>query len=261
MENSNKEFLDSLDLIDEEMEKFIPYSLQDLSELGSIPEYIYRLVERNTDSLSIKKIIDFGCGKGAVLLYLAERLNFQGTGIDIVPEFIEAADKVSAEKLFDNRLEFHTGNILEYIDKEDKYDLVLYGYDSEILGNVSETISRLIKCIDANGYCIMEIACTPEGKPRLEGLPTEKELLWQMRESPLQVVDKIYWDIDKIKSINNYNNECINNRISELKEQFPGSIDLFDRYMANQIEECKLIENDMICSTWILRKNETTNTG
>lgn len=70
IKNSNKDFLDSLDLIDQEMKEHIPYILQDLWELGSIPEYIYLLIDENVDKKGINKIIDFGCGKGAVLIYL-----------------------------------------------------------------------------------------------------------------------------------------------------------------------------------------------
>jgi len=254
MKDSNKDFLDSLDLIDQEMEEHIPYVLQDLWELGSIPEYIYLLIDKNVDKKGINKIIDFGCGKGAVLIYLAVRLDFQGLGIDIVSEFIESANQHAIENSVNNQIDFKTGDILKYIDKEEKHDVVIYGYDSGILGDVNETILQLGNRIQDSGYLILEIAFTADSKNRIEGLPTEKELIEQLDQSGLDVIDRILWDVDKITTINEQNNKFINNRVQELMVKYPAKKQIFEQYMDNQIKECKLIEHEMICSTWILKK-------
>ena len=254
MDNINQDFLDSLDLQDKEMERYIPYVLQDLWELGSIPDYIYQLINNNIDTKRIKRIVDFGCGKGAVLIYLAKRLKFQGLGIDIVSEFIESACNHSIENSVSDRLDFISSDILEYISQNEKYDIVIYGYDSGILGDVHKTISRLQNCISDSGYLILEIAFTPYYKAKIEGLPTDKELLEQLDKSDLKTIDKIIWDTEKIRTINNVNNIYISKRIEELKKAYPEQTQIFERYMSNQIDECKLIENEMICSTWILKK-------
>ncbi len=254
MDKINQDFLDSLDLQDKEMEKYIPYVLQDLWGLGSIPDYIYQLIDTHVDTKRLKKIIDFGCGKGAVLIYLANRLNFQGLGIDIVPEFIESAIEHSIENSVSDRLEFASRDLLKIIDQHEKYDIVIYGYDSGILGDVYGTISRLQNCIFDSGYLILEIAFTPDNKAKIEGLPSETELLEQLDKSGLETIDKIFWETDKIRTINNENNIYINKRIEELKKANPEKTQIFERYMSNQIDECKLIENEMICSTWILKK-------
>ena len=260
MEQINKDFLDSLDLLDKKMEKHIPYVLQDLCELGSIPEYIYQLIHNNVETKKVKKIVDFGCGKGAVLIYLAKRLEFQGLGIDIVSDFIESANNHSIENSFSDRLDFISGDILEHIARNEKYDIVVYGYDSGILGDVYKTISRLQNCISDSGYLILEIAFTPDNKKKIEGLPTEKELLEQLDKSDLAIIDKIFWETDKIRTINNENNIYINKRIEELKITYPNHTQILERYMSNQIDECKLIENEMICSTWIMKKITTLHT-
>lgn len=254
MDNINKNFLDSLDLHDKEMEKHIPYVLQDLWELGSIPVYIYRLIDKNVNKKDINTIIDFGCGKGAVLIYLATKFNFKGLGIDIMPEFIKSAIQYSIENSVDNRIDFKTDDILKAIGRNEKYDIVIYGYDSDILGNVYDSISQLQNSISDSGYLILEIAFTPDGKERTEGLPTEKELLEQFDKSDLKTIDNIFWDTTKIRTINNRNNNHINKRIQELKKIYPEQTRIFERYMSNQIDECKMIENEVICSTWIMKK-------
>ena len=254
MENINKDFLDSLDLLDKEMEKHIPYVLLDLRELGSIPEYIYQLIDKNVNKNDINTIIDFGCGKGAVLIYLATKFDFNGLGIDIMPEFIKSAIQYSNENSVDNRIDFKTDDISNYISRNEKYDIVIYGYDSEILGNVYNSISQLQNSISDTGYLILEIAFTPDEKERIEGLPTEKELREQLDKSDLKIIDNIFWDTNKIRVMNKQNNNHINKRIQELKKNYPEQTRIFERYMSNQIEECKMIENEIICSTWIMKK-------
>lgn len=254
MENINKDFLDSLDLLDKEMEKHIPYVLQDLWELGSIPEYVHKLIDKNVSKKDINTIIDFGCGKGAVLIYLASKFDFNGLGIDIVPEFIKSAIQYSIENSVDNRIDFKTDDILKRISRNEKYDIMIYGYDSEILGDVYNSISQLQNSISDSGYLILEIAFTPDEKERIEGLPTEKELLEQLDKSDLKTIDNIFWDTNKIRTINDQNNNHINKRIQELKKIYPGQTRIFERYMSNQIDECKLIENEVICSTWLMKK-------
>ena len=253
MKKSNNDFFDSLDLIDQEMEEYIPYVLQDLWELGSIPEYIYLLIDKYADKKRINKIIDFGCGKGAVLIYLAARLDFLGLGIDIVPEFIESARQHAIENSVNNKIEFKADDILKCIDTNVKYDVVIYGYDSGILGDVNETILKLKNSLHDSGFLVLEIAFTKDSKNKIEGLPTEKELKKQIDQSGLTVLDRILWDVDKITKINEQNNKFINNRIQELIVKHPEKKQIFKKYMDNQIEECKLIEYEMICSTWILK--------
>ncbi len=171
-----------------------------------------------------------------------------------MPEFVESANKHSNENSVSDRLEFASMNLLEFIDRPEKYDIVIYGYDSGILGDVYASINRLQNCIADSGYLILEIAFTPDNKAKIEGLPTETELLEQLNKSGLAAIDKIYWVTDKIRTINNKNNILINKRIEELKKTNPEQTQIFERYMSNQIDECKLIENEMICSTWILKK-------
>lgn len=253
MESTNKDFLDSLDLTDQQMEEYIPFVLQDLWELGSVPDYIHQLIDKNVDSRKINTIMDLGCGKGAVLIYLANRFDFRGLGIDIVPEFIDSANRHAIENSVDNRLDFIAGNLLNYIDRKEKFDIVIYGYDSGILGDVYESVLRLRDSITDSGYLIFEIAFTSDHKDKIEGIPTENELTEQLVKTNFRIIDKIFWDIDMIKTINKKNNHYIKNRIEELKVKYPAKTEIFERYMKNQIEECNLLENDLICSTWILR--------
>ena len=254
MDDSKQEFLNSLDLIDQEVEAYIPVILEDLWELGSMPEYIIQLIKENVNPLNIHKITDFGCGKGAVLIKLALEFAFDGVGVDIVPEFIASAQKYAVENHVSNRIKFKIGDLKDIISNTQDNDLVIYGYDSGILGSVKASLLQLKKCISEQGWIILEVAYTPDAKDQLEGLPSERELYRQIEESGLQMMGKILWDQREIRKVNHRNNHLIQSKIKELTAVHPDKAQLFQRYMDNQLEECRQIENDMICSTWLFRK-------
>jgi SAM-dependent methyltransferase len=254
MNEPRQAFHQSLDLTSPGIEPFIPYILTDLWELGSMPDYIIRLVRANIQPGSIAAVTDFGCGKGAVLIKLARKMHFRGLGIDRVPEFIKAARQFAEDSHVAARLTFQTGDLREWISRVRRSDLVIYGYDSDLLGDVQTSLRQLSRCVSAGGWIILEAAATPEGTPAIEGIPGEGALNDQITGSGLVPVDRILWDADELTRVNARNNQLIGARITELISAHPDKAQLFQRYLENQLAECRQLENAMVCSTWLLRK-------
>jgi SAM-dependent methyltransferase len=254
MDPSNQEFLNSLDLPDREIEAFIPVILGDLWELGSMPEYIVGLVRKHIDPDAIQSIVDLGCGKGAVLIKLALEFRFDGLGIDIVPEFIASARQYAQEYGVADSVEFKVGDIRNAVAEIRDRDIVIYGYDSAVLGDEEETLLQLKNCLAEEGWIIFEVAYTPDDQDRIDGISTESELNRRIDASGLKTIEKVVWDKNELKRVNDRNNKSIQAKIAELIEAHPGKAHHFQRYMDNQIKECAEIENDMVCSTWLLRK-------
>ncbi len=252
--NKKQEFLNSLDATDEEIENEIPLILENLWELGSMPEYIIRLMKKYIPAGRSTSVTDFGCGKGAVLIQAALEVEFRGVGIDIVPAFIDAAKKYALQHQVAGRIKFETGDVVTAVHQVRHQDVVIYGYDSEILGNVEESLGLLQHCVKSSGWIILETACTPNAGPTIDGLPREADLNRQIDASGLKTIEKIIWDANRIKEVNAGNNAAIEQRIGELVAKYPEKAGLFTRYMENQREECRQIEHDMICATWLLQK-------
>jgi len=42
----------------------------------------------------------------------------------------------------------------------------------------------------------------------------------------------------------------------ELKMKYPDKSKIFDDYVRKQLEECEVLENEVKCVTWLLRKVE-----
>ena len=160
-------FLDSLDAGDAELIPFIPIILQDLWTLGSMPAYVIELVEKHVPITTVKNVVDLGCGKGAVLIQLSQALGLSGLGIDLLPAFVEAAQQKAVRWGVSDRVTFEVGDIRAAIVHHRDIDLLIYGDDSDVLGDEQETLAALQNCIASNGWVILETTYhTPVGAKR-----------------------------------------------------------------------------------------------
>ena len=251
MENlKKKEFQNSLDLTSDELESYIPELLKGLWELGSMPEYIIELFDRNNLGNG-KNIIDLGCGKGAVLVKLAKQFDIKAIGVDIVSGFIEEAKKYAKNYGVSDKIIFKTEDIIETLNKTSHQDIVIYGYDSEILGNLNNTISQLTKCIKKDGYIVLEFMFADQ---LTEEVITDKEMNETIVQSGYHIMDRIDWKREKLRQINQLNTEVIEENVKHLISQYPDKKEILNEYLQNQIDECEELENDYFCTTLLLRQ-------
>jgi cyclopropane fatty-acyl-phospholipid synthase-like methyltransferase len=251
MENiKKKEFQNSLDLTSEELESYIPELLKGLWELGSMPEYIIELIGRNNLGKG-KDLIDLGCGKGAVLVKLAKQFDIKAIGVDIVADFIEEANKYAKNHGVSDKTIFKTEDIIETLNKISQQDIVIYGYDSEILGNLDNTLKQLTNCIKKNGYIIIEFMFADQ---LTEEVITDKEMNEIIVQAGYHILDRIDWNREKLKQTNLLNTEIIEDNVKRLISQYPDKKEILNEYLQNQMDECEELENDYFCTTLLLRQ-------
>lgn len=250
MENRTaKNFYDSLDLTHDRLNSYLPQLFEGLWELGSMPQYIIDLIERNHIRAQGSQVLDLGCGKGSVLINLAMNYDVQGTGMDVVPEFIEEAQAYAKTYGVEDKLNFRTENLLETIHKTSSQDMVIYGYDSEILGDLATTINYLSGCIKDNRVMVIEfiVALRPT-----EGMLTDQAMMDTLKECPYTMLDRIDWDVETLRQVNQKNIRIIARNIQQLTLQYPNMKKIFMDYLENQKTECSYMENDCTCTTILL---------
>jgi SAM-dependent methyltransferase len=258
MNEMTDDFLDSLDLDDSAMIPFIPKILKNLWELGSMPDYVLELIEKNITSDKLKTVIDLGCGKGAVLIRLSEKIEFHGIGIDLMPEFIDEAKSYASQRNYSKNLKFETADIKKSVKKHNNFDLVIYGHDSDIYGNIIQSLIELEKYMSKQSWIIFEAIYSINSENNPDDLPNEIEFVQQIRESEFKIVDQIIWDNKKLQDVNQSNTASIRKQIIELIESNPDKKQMFNTYLANQIEECYQLENDVQCLTLLLERKNIT---
>jgi len=236
---------------------FIPYLVQDLWALGSSPEIVIELISKLNLPSDETKILDLGCGKGAVTITLAEEFGYKAVGIDATNEFLDIAKQKAGEKNVSHLCDFQLGDIREYVKKTNDFDIVIYASLGGLLGNYRETMKKLRNTIKCSGYILIDDGYlkTVEKLERTgyEHYFPHKETVNQLTAWRDRIIEEIHAD-EESNEINKSYLQCITQRADELKKQYPEKADLFEWYVQNQKDECEVIDKYISAAIWLLKK-------
>jgi len=239
-----------------ELLPYLPYLLQDIWELGSSPRDIIDLIRENID-VTDARVIDLGCGKGAVSVSLCHELGIRAKGLDLLPEFIEEARNKANEYAVEHLCEFQVQDINESVKAEHGYDIAILGAVGDVLGKPAETLRKLKSVVREKGYIIIDEAYLNGDQADVKYLNYEYLTLteWEslFKELNLELMGTTESDDCADESINNYNNKMIRQRADELSEKFPDKSRIFEGYVKSQEMECDDLEYTVVGVTWLLR--------
>ena len=262
MLKTDVELANSLSANTTELIPYLPYILQDYWELGSDPDVMVRLIEKHSELAQNSQILDLACGKGAVSVKIADRLGVRVKGIDITPEFIEYARQKSKEYGTESLCEFTLGDINEAVKTERDYDCVILGaVGPGVLGGPAETLRKLKSVVKPGGYILIEDGFIADESYR-EKIRHNKDIhlterQWHdfFEEAGLTLCETASGfgegEMDNVSGM-----AAITKRANELIEKHPDKKALIEGYVRSQQNEYDDIDNELICVTWILRKNK-----
>ena len=133
------EFFELMDISHKYLEILNPSSHEKILAVGDVLNF-------TADS----RVIDFGCGKGELLLLWAEKSGISGTGIDISQQFCEKARKKIRESKLDKRIEIITAKGSDYTTDE-TYDAGLCIGATFIWEGFRETVRALRQFVKQDG--------------------------------------------------------------------------------------------------------------
>ncbi|NLX90561.1 MAG: class I SAM-dependent methyltransferase [Firmicutes bacterium] len=240
-----------------ELIPFLPYLLQDLWELGSIPGDIEALIREHVKSPGLMSVLDLACGKGAVSVHLAKVFGCRIKGIDFFPEFIEYARRKAGEFSVSELCKFQVGDINEAVLSERGFDMVIFGSVGDVLGNYGRTLNMLRQTVKDGGYIIIDDAYNREEKDG-EYLSI-KGWLELFRKGKVDLLACKTVDELELAEMNAVQQASIRRRAEELKLKYPGKSHLFDGYVASQQAECDELAEEIMGITWLLKKQKTEN--
>ena len=240
-----------------ELIPFIPYLLQDLSELGSSPETIIEIL----DSLHLNKktkVLDLACGKGAVSIQIAQRLGFSCKGIDLFKPFIEIAREKALEAGIRHLCKFEVNDINNVIFKEKNYDVLILAAAESLLGEVDEAIGKLRNCVIDGGIIIYDGTFLNESSsltnPDYSVIKKYAGTIKQLTSYGDEIIKEAIIPTEDTMAINNAYTDVIRKRADELLLKYPEKKKLFFSYIEKQEAECSIIENDLTGCIWCVKK-------
>ena len=252
MKSIEESVVTAMDGTDTELFPFLPYILQDLWEIGTDPEIVLNLICKHAGSHHNLKVLDLGCGKGAVSIRVAQKLNCSCYGIDAVAEFIDFARQKAVEFQVDHLCKFEVGDIRDKIKELTAYDIIILGSIGPVFGNYHATLK---KCLDKEGIIIIDDGYVENAGEYTHPLMLSKEaILQQIDASGMQLVDEVIIGREDIRDSDNYIFDKLKKRCHELIDKHPDKQQLFYDYIKKQEEENEVLENKVICSTMVIRK-------
>lgn len=264
MINETKEALAcSLSAETTELLPFLPYLLQDFWELGSDPEVMIDLIRNHVPLSPETRVLDLACGKGAVSVKIAERLQLKVKGIDILPEFIEYALQKAREHKMTDLCDFVVSDINEAVNNEKDYDIVIFGAAGIALGNPAEMLRKLKTVIKAGGYILIDEGYLPDNVTQSDVKCNSYEFLtgkqWAalFKEAGLELTETVFNKNAELPASGDSDTGMafITARANELIAKHPDKRNIFEGYIRGQQNEYDDIQNTIICVTWILRKD------
>jgi cyclopropane fatty-acyl-phospholipid synthase-like methyltransferase len=245
----------AMDGTDKELFPFLPYILQDVWEIGADPEAIIKLITKYCNHIPELKILDLGCGKGAVSVKLSQKFGCTCYGIDAIPEFVEFARQKASEFNVNHLCTFETGDIREKVKNLSGYDVVILGAIGPVFGDYFLTLSTLEKCVTENGIFIIDDGYINDDSDFSHPLMYKKsDILQQLEKAGMYLVENDVMDRDDIKDSDDYIFENLRSRCFELIEKFPDKQNLFLSYIKKQEVENDVLENKVIGTTFVIKK-------
>jgi len=154
-DNSQKSVANSLEA-ELKLLPYMPYLLQDLWAMGCSVDQILDLVPNLNLPAGSIKVLDLGCGKGALPVQIAAKFGFNVTGVDAMSEFLKVAEEKSYEFKISSLCNFINEDILNYVTDRHDFNIVILASLGGIFGSNKQTIEKLRRQVCSGGYLIID---------------------------------------------------------------------------------------------------------
>lgn len=257
MKTLEESVVTAMDGSDKELFPYLPYILQDLWEIGADPEIIIKLIGKHYTNLDRLKILDLGCGKGAVSIKVSKSIGCNCYGIDAIPEFIEFAQKKANELRVNHLCNFEIGDIREKVKELSGYDIIILGSIGPVLGDYYTTLTTLSKCLNESGIFIIDDGYIENSSDYSHPLiQKQNKILQQIDSAGMQLIEDIIIPKDCIKNSDNFIFDNLKKRCLELINMYPDKKELFENYIKKQEIENDVLESKVVCSTMVIKRKD-----
>jgi len=259
--NTEESVSNSLE-VEQHLLPHIPYLLQDLWALGSSVDQIIEIVGSLNLSPADAKLLDLGCGKGALSIQLAAKYGFTVVGIDAMTPFLEDAWDKAKEYQVSHLCRFEEQDILKFVSVEHDFDLVILASLGGVLGSLESTIAKLRTQVRPSGYIIIDDGYLKNqnslNRKGYEHCRDHENTIRELTTLNDILVNEINTSAVS-KKINEEYLEVISKRCSELILQHPELEEDLNTYIRLQVEECSVLNDEIEGAIWVLQKKEVAN--
>ena len=238
---------------------FVPELLQDLEALsGDVDELLAVLDPIGLSAGS--RVLDLGCGKGAVALALARRHGCRVLGIDGLPAFVEHARERAREASLAGLCTFLCEDLRATLARphgDGPADLALLVGVGRPFGTLEDTILALRNAVRPGGHLLVDDAFLADGVPSLEEHPgyadhraTLQALTWHG--------DHVVTELLRTDSGEEFLTRTLaqlTRRAHDLARVRPELTPLVEEFLATQRRETDELRGPLMPALWLLARS------
>lgn len=237
---------------------YLPELLADLDELGSSTDTICDLIAPLGLEVSSTSVLDLGCGKGPIAIALAKRFGYRTLGVDGFAPFIEEAQRAATCAGVSGLCTFLHRDLRDALDANPPFDIVVLAAVGRVLGDVRETARQLRRAVRPGGYIVIDGCYLADGhaidKANYQGYELHAETMAAMEAFGDKVLEEDPSTPEEIRAENIENTRLIRARAEALAKKHPQDAAMLMGFVAEQEDECAILENDLVCATWLIRR-------
>ena len=243
--------------IDEALLPFVPELLQDFDELGSDADLIAEvLADLNLPKSA--KVLDLGCGKGAVSVEIATELGVSVLGIDLFKPFIPLCEERALKAGVSHLCTFQHGNILNLTGELEPADVVIYAALGDVLGSLDRTVGIIRQFVKPGGYMVVNDDFSREdASANFKGFGTlvpHAETLKRLQSHGDAIIREVLETQESLSEEFEKEGAHLRRRAEALAKKHPELKEAFLAFASSQIEEYQFMEDIIVPAIWILKK-------
>lgn len=230
----------------------IPYLLQDLWAIGADPDTMANLILQHIP-MEKPRILDLGCGKGAVSVRIAQEVDCTITGIDGFPGFIQAAEGYAQQYHLQHCCTFEVGDIRLKIKDLQGFDIIILGAIGPVFGDLETTLHTLKKVLNTPGYVLLDDGYLEDDDPiEYQRCLRKTAFYHQIQAAGYSIWHEELFHRAYIEQSDDHIFDAIKQRAGELIVLHPEKRSMFEAYIEDQIFENSMLEKHIITGTWLL---------
>jgi len=241
-----------------ELLPFVPELLADLWDLGGWFDVIVDLLRPLGLPAESTRVLDLGCGKGAVSIHVARQLGFRVHGVDFFEPFVDDARSRAAEYGVDDLCTFELADMREAIDRYRDFDVTVYASVGGVLGGLSQRIRRLRQTVRRGGYLVLDDGYLAGPKrPDRDGwghYASHEETVKQLVSGGDELVQEVRIPAAAMRAMDQRYLEAIAWRASDIADRYPELADALAKHVEWQRIEGEAWETWVESAVWLLRK-------